>query len=80
MRLLSKFIFSILFEAPKEYRIQCWVYFKEDIAGHKVPRESHQDSRVVLRKLCLRNLDKNWGEVMGLSREGNGTPLAKGHF
>lgn len=38
-----------------------------DIADHKIPRESHRDSRVVLRKLCLRNLDRNLGSVTGLS-------------
>lgn len=37
--LLNKFIFSKLFEAPKEYCVHLWVYFEEDIADHKVSRE-----------------------------------------
>lgn len=39
MPLLNTFIFSRLLEAFKEYRIQFWVYFVEDIADQKVFRE-----------------------------------------
>lgn len=39
MPLFSTFIFSTLFEAPKDYCFQFWVYFKDDMADHEVSRE-----------------------------------------